>query len=125
MTNEQRQVHLTAVFLRTSFDAIKSSMAGKLEDALPCWLDASMLMMLNRELHGCYRQAKPLFDTQTVQLLALAAQQCDVLLAQCPGLLNSTLCHRHLDAILTPLQAAMQRMSAPLHTPRRRLWPLG
>ena len=61
MTSEQRQLRQTLLFLRTSFEAIQHSIAGRLEDPLPCWLDTSMLSMLSRELTRCCQQAKPLF----------------------------------------------------------------
>ncbi|MFG6665711.1 hypothetical protein ACGK9R_01215 [Halomonas sp. HNIBRBA4712] len=48
MANEQRQLRQTLVFLRTSFEAVQHSIAGRLDDPLPCWLDTSMLSMLSR-----------------------------------------------------------------------------
>ncbi|WP_340147058.1 hypothetical protein [Halomonas sp. PA16-9] len=61
MTSEQRQLRQTVIFLRTSFEAVQHSIAGRLEDPLPCWMDTSMLSMLSRELTRCCQQSKPLF----------------------------------------------------------------
>ena len=80
MTSEQRQLRQTLLFLRTSFEAIQHSIAGRLEDPLPCWLDTSMISMLSRELTRCCQQAKPLFAPAVVEQLFIASQQCDLLL---------------------------------------------
>lgn len=61
MNSEQRQLRQTIVFLRTSFEAIQHSIAGRLDDPLPCWLDTGMLTMLSRELNRCCQQAKAVF----------------------------------------------------------------
>ncbi|MGP8291425.1 hypothetical protein ACT3OH_14265 [Vreelandella zhanjiangensis] len=119
MTSEQRQLRQTIVFLRTSFEAIQHSIAGRLDDPLPCWLDAGMLSMLSRELMRCSQQAKPLFAAPTVEQLFVASQQCELLLKQCPGVLSSALCYRQLAAIMLPLDTALQMMAVP----SKRRWP--
>lgn len=119
MTSEQRQIHQTALFLRTSFEAVQCSIAGRLEDPLPCWLDTSMVMMLSRELKRCCHQSKPLFVPEASEQLYLASQQCDLLLKQCPGMLSSAMCYRHLGTILTPLNEAIQHMAIPI----KMRWP--
>ncbi|MGP9797230.1 hypothetical protein ACT3UJ_07710 [Halomonas sp. 86] len=119
MTSEQRQLRQTLGFLRTSFEAIQHSIAGRLSDPLPCWLDTGMLSMLAGELNRCCKEAKPLFAPQVVEQIFLAAQQCELLLKQCPGVLNSAICHRQLAAIMLPLNNALQLIVIP---PKRR-WP--
>ncbi|WP_447044582.1 hypothetical protein [Vreelandella sp. H-I2] len=119
MTSEQRQLRQTVMFLRTSFEAVQHSIAGRLEDPLPCWMDTSMLSMLSRELTRCCQQAKPLFAPAVVEQLFIASQQCDLLLKQCPGVLNSAVCYRQLGAIMLPLSSALQQID----TPSKRRWP--
>lgn len=119
MTNEQRQLRQTLLFLRTSFEAVQHSIAGRLDDPLPCWLDTSMLSMLSRELTRCSQQAKPLFAPPVVEQLFVASQQCERLLSQCPGILSSTVCYRQLGAILLPLSSAIQQIGTPI----KRRWP--
>ena len=97
MTSEQRQLRQTVMFLRTSFEAVQHSIAGRLEDPLPCWMDTSMLSMLSRELTRCCQQAKPLFAPAVVEQL----------------------CYRQLGAIMLPLSSALQQID----TPAKRRWP--
>ncbi|MCH4565400.1 hypothetical protein MKP05_20075 [Halomonas sp. EGI 63088] len=111
MNAERSKVYYTAVFLHVSFQAIKRSMAGRESDSLPCWLDTNLLMMLSRELRACRDQGGYLGDAR--QALDAAYYHCGLLLAQCPGGLNSKLCHQHLDAILLPLQQAIEVLAAP------------
>ncbi|AJY49150.1 MULTISPECIES: hypothetical protein [Halomonadaceae] len=119
MTSEQRQLRQTVMFLRTSFEAVQHSIAGRLEDPLPCWLDTSMLTMLSRELTRCCQQAKPLFAPPVTEQLFIASQQCELLLKQCPGVLSSAVCHRQLAAIMLPLATALQQID----NPAKRRWP--
>ena len=120
MTSEQRQLRQTLIFLRTSFEAVQHSIAGRLEDPLPCWLDTSMLTMLSRELTRCCQQAKPLFSPPVTEQLYIASQQCDLLLKQCPGVLSSAVCYRQLGAIMLPLSSALQQIDTPVK--RRWAW---
>lgn len=119
MTSEQRQLRQTVIFLRTSFEAVQHSIAGRLEDPLPCWMDTSMLTMLSRELTRCCQQSKPLFTPPVTEQLYIASQQCDLLLKQCPGVLSSTVCYRQLGAIMLPLTSALQQIDSPA----KRRWP--
>ncbi|GEN26547.1 hypothetical protein HVA01_01930 [Halovibrio variabilis] len=119
MTSEQRQLRQTVTFLRTSFEAVQNSIAGRLEDPLPCWMDTSMLTMLSRELTRCSQQSKPLFAPPVTEQLYIASQQCELLLKQCPGVLSSAVCHRQLTAIMLPLSSALQQID----TPAKRRWP--
>jgi len=111
MTPERPRLHTTVVFLQVSFQAIKHSMAGKASDGLPCWLDGRMLTMLCRDLKACRDQAAGQGDAH--QALETACSQCDALLGHCPGGLDSTLCHHHLDAILAGLQRALAALPLP------------
>lgn len=119
MTSEQRQLRQTVIFLRTSFEAVQHSIAGCLEDPLPCWMDTSMLSMLSRELTRCCQQSKPLFAPAVTEQLYIASQQCELLLKQCPGVLSSAICYRQLGAIMLPLSSALQQID----TPAKRRWP--
>lgn len=119
MNSEQRQLRHTIMFLRTSFEAVQHSIAGRLDDPLPCWLDTGMLSMLSRELTHCCQQAKPLFAPAVTEQLYIASQQCELLLRQCPGVLSSAVCHRQLAAIMLPLSSALQQIDAPA----KRRWP--
>lgn len=123
MTSEQRQLRQTLVFLRTSFEAIQHSIAGRLEDPLPCWLDTAMLSMLADELSRCCKEAKPLFAPPAVEQIFLASQQCKLLLKQCPGVMSSAICHRQLAAILLPLTNAIGQINTPAK--RRWFWQRG
>ncbi|MCS2608212.1 hypothetical protein [Halomonas dongshanensis] len=118
MTSEQRQLRQTLIFLRTSFEAVQHSIAGRLDDPLPCWLDTGMLSMLSRELHRVAAQGRTLFTVPVQQQLYIADQQCDLLLRQCPGVMSSAICHRQLGAILLPLSAAIANIAVP--APKRR-----
>lgn len=118
MTSEQRQLRQTLGFLRTSFEAVQHSIAGRLDDPLPCWLDTTMLSMLARELSRCSQEAKPLFAPQVVEQICLASQQCELLLKQCPGVLSSAVCYRQLTAIMLPLTSAIGQVD----TPAKRRW---
>lgn len=121
MNAERPKVYYTAVFLHVSFQAIKHSMAGGgKRDSLPCWLDTGLLMMLSRELRDCRDLAGSSDNIR--QALDAACYQCGLLLAQCPGALNSTLCHQHLDAILQPLQQAIEMLAAPPGTSPASFW---
>ncbi|WGI25096.1 hypothetical protein QEN58_17450 [Halomonas alkaliantarctica] len=119
MTSEQRQLRQTVMFLRTSFEAVQHSIAGRLEDPLPCWMDTSLLSMLSRELTRCCQQAKPLFSPPVTEQLFIASQQCELLLNQCPGVLSSAVCDRQLAAIMLPLATALQQID----NPAKRRWP--
>lgn len=119
MTSEQRQLRQTVIFLRTSFEAVQHSIAGRLEDPLPCWMDTQMLAMLSRELTRCCQQSKPLFAPAVTEQLYIASQQCELLLKQCPGVLSSAVCHRQLGAIMLPLASALQQIDSPA----KRRWP--
>ncbi|MDW0358788.1 hypothetical protein Q8G38_05590 [Halomonas venusta] len=119
MTSEQRQLRQTLIFLRTSFEAVQHSIAGRLDDPLPCWLDTSMLTLLSRELTRCSQQAKPLFAPLVTKQIFIASQQCDLLLKQCPGVLSSAVCHRQLTAIMLALTNAIEQVN----TPAKRRWP--
>ena len=118
MNPETRQLRQTLVFIRTSFEAIQHSMAGRLEDPLPCWLDASLLALLSRELKRCYQQAA-LSDPLLAQQLLIAYQGSDLLLKQCPGVLSSAVCYRQLSAVLEPLNTAILQLSQT----KKRRWP--
>jgi hypothetical protein len=119
MTSEQRQLRQTVIFLRTSFEAVQHSIAGRLEDPLPCWMDTNMLSMLSRELTRCCQQSKPLFAPAVTEQLYIASQQCELLLKQCPGVLSSAVCYRQLGAIMLPLSSALQQID----TTAKRRWP--
>lgn len=119
MTSEQRQLRQTVIFLRTSFEAVQHSIAGRLKSPLPCWLDTSMLSMLSRELTRCCQQSKPLFAPAVTEQLYIASQQCELLLKQCPGVLSSAVCYRQLGAIMLPLSSTLQQID----TPAKRRWP--
>ncbi|MFC2991494.1 hypothetical protein [Halomonas tibetensis] len=109
MSTERPKAYYTAVFLQVSFRAIKQSMAGKASDGLPCWLDTRMLGMLARELKACVDQTP--HPTAAHEALETASEECDQLLARCPGDLDSTLCHRQLDAILEALKRAIEALT--------------
>ncbi|UYV18584.1 hypothetical protein K1Y77_14105 [Halomonas qaidamensis] len=119
MTSEQRQLRQTLIFLRTSFEAVQHSIAGRLDDPLPCWLDTSMLTLMSRELARCSQQAKPLFPPLVTEQVFIASQQCDLLLKQCPGVLSSAVCYRQLSAIMLALTNAIEQTD----TPAKRRWP--
>lgn len=119
MTSEQRQLRQTLVFLRTSFEAIQHSIAGRLDDPLPCWLDTTLLSMLAREVNRCCKEAKALFAPQAVEQIFIASQQCEMLLKQCPGVLSSAVCYRQLAAIMLSLSTALQQIDTPV----KRRWP--
>ncbi|MDR5899916.1 hypothetical protein QC823_13050 [Halomonas vilamensis] len=118
MAAEHRQLRQTLIFLRTSFEAVQHSIAGRLDDPLPCWLDASLLAMLSRELKRCYQEAALVTPSVAKQVL-MASQNSDLLLKQCPGVLSSAVCHRQLDAVLLPLEAAISLLTYP----EKRRWP--
>ena len=118
MATALRQLRQTLIFLSTSFEAVQHSIAGRLDDPLPCWLDASLLAMLSRELKRCYQEAALLNPLVAKQLL-IASQNSDLLLKQCPGVLSSAVCHRQLDAILMPLNSAIAHLACP----EKRRWP--
>ncbi|TVM05757.1 MAG: hypothetical protein FMJ08_08225 [Halomonas sp.] len=118
MNSETRQLRQTLIFIRTSFEAIQGSMAGRLDDPLPCWLDASLLALLSRELKRCYQQAT-FNDLLLAKQLLVASQGSDLLLKQCPGVLSSAVCYRQLSAILEPLDAAILHIDET----KKRRWP--
>ncbi|MGM0982507.1 MAG: hypothetical protein ACQEXG_03645 [Pseudomonadota bacterium] len=120
MNAKHSSTYYTVVFLQVSFQAIKHSMAGKASDELPCWLDGRMLKMLCRDLKTCRDQA--IADEEARRGLEAACDQCDALLAHCPGGLNSSLCHHHLDAILVGLQHALLSLDAPPPSEHPGLW---
>lgn len=109
MSTERPKAYYTAVFLQVSFRAIKQSMAGKASDDLPCWLDTRMLGMLSGELEACSDEA--VHPTTAHQALESARQACEELLSRCPGGLDSSVCHRYLDAILEALQRAINALA--------------
>lgn len=119
MNSESRQLRQTLIFLRTSFEAVQHSIAGRLDDPLPCWLDTSLLTLLSRELYRCHEQAQ-LLSHDAAEQLWLAATRCELLLKQCPGVLSSTICYRQLAAILLPLNAAAACLALPA---KKRRWP--
>ncbi len=118
MNSESRQLRQTLIFIRTSFEAIQGSMAGRLDDPLPCWLDASLLALLSRELKRCYHQAA-CNDPLLARQLHVALQGSDLLLKQCPGVISSAVCYRQLSAILEPLDAAILHLDES----KKRRWP--
>jgi len=120
MTPQRPRMYYTAVFLHVSFKAIKHSMAGKASDGLPCWLDSKMLMMLCGDLKACRDQAATRDGVH--QSLEVACIECDALLARCPGGLDSTLCHCHLDAILEALQDAIDALTTVAEPADTSLW---
>ncbi|MBB3189322.1 hypothetical protein [Halomonas cerina] len=120
MSTPRPQMYYTAVFLRVSFQAIQRSMAGKASDGLPCWLDSQLLLMLSRELDECRDRVAS--RPEVHQALEDASGECTMLLSHCPGGLDSTLCHRHLDAILVALQQAIAALDAPTDAGPTRLW---
>ncbi len=120
MNPERPRTYTTVVFLQVSFQAIKHSMAGKASDGLPCWLDGRMLRMLCRDLKACRDQT--VAHDEAHQALEAACTQCDALLAHCPGGLDSTLCHHHLDAILAGLQRTLLALAAPPAAAPTGLW---
>jgi hypothetical protein len=106
------------MFLRTSFEAVQHSIAGRLEDPLPCWMDTQMLSMLSRELTRCSQQSKPLFSPTVTEQLYIASQQCELLLKQCPGVMSSAVCHRQLAAIMLSRELTRcSQQSKPLFPP--------
>lgn len=109
MSTERPKAYYTAVFLQVSFRAIKQSMAGKASDDLPCWLDTRMLDMLSRELESCSDETA--HPAAAHKALESARQACEELLSRCPGGLDSSVCHRYLDAILEALQQAIEVMA--------------
>ncbi|MBE0489868.1 MAG: hypothetical protein IBX53_12400 [Halomonas sp.] len=120
MSTERPKAYYTAVFLRGSFRAIKESMAGKAGDGLPCWLDTRMLGMLCRELTACSEEATLPADAH--EALESAREACEQLLSRCPGGLDSTLCHRHLDAILEALKRAIDALDRTPSSPDASRW---
>ncbi|WP_051530248.1 hypothetical protein [Halomonas halodenitrificans] len=104
MSSHRPKAYYTTVFLQVSFQAIKNSLAGKASDSIPCWLDSKMLMMLLRELKEC--QALPEVNDTARRALGQASEECEQLLGLCPGGLDTTRCHRQLDAIIDALQRA-------------------
>lgn len=120
MNAERSRLYYTTVFLHVSFQAVKHSLAGKESDALPCWLDTGMLMMLFTELQGCRDRATTCSDAG--RSLASACHHCERLLAQCPGALTSTVCHRHLNAILAPLHDVMGMLATPTPSTPAGVW---
>ncbi|MBB3332680.1 hypothetical protein BDK63_003580 [Halomonas campaniensis] len=120
MSTERPKAYYTAVFLQVSFRAIKDSMAGKAGDGLPCWLDTRMLGMLCRDLQACCIETDD--QDPAHRPLADARDACDQLLARCPGGLDSTLCHHHLDAILEALGQAITALDRPPSPPDASRW---
>ncbi|SEK88481.1 hypothetical protein [Halomonas daqiaonensis] len=120
MNPERPRMYYNVIFLQVSFQAIKHSMAGKASDGLPCWLDGKMLKMLCRDLTACRDQA--VAHDEAHQGLEAACTQCEELLAHCPGGLNSTVCHRYLDAILVGLQHTLVSLDAPPTAKPTSLW---
>ncbi|TFH86181.1 hypothetical protein EQG41_13895 [Billgrantia azerbaijanica] len=120
MNAERSQLFYTCTFLYVSFQAIQHSMAGKASDSLPCWLDTGLITMLSRELRSAREQASPFPEVS--EALDVAIYHCGLLLAQCPGALNSQLCHHHLDAIMVPLKEATARLSAAPATAGSHSW---
>ncbi|MYL23393.1 hypothetical protein [Vreelandella massiliensis] len=118
MATELRQLRQTLIFLRTSFEAVQHSIAGRLDDPLPCWLDASLLAMLSRELKRCYHEAA-LVNPPLAKQVLIASQHSDLLLRQCPGVMSSAVCFRQLEGVLKPLNAAISLLSYP----EKRSWP--
>lgn len=118
ISRDPRQLRLTILFLRTSFEAMQHSIALRLDDPLPCWLDTGTLSMLAGELARASREAESTLSPDAFKELCLATQQCQLLLKQCPGVLSSAFCHRQLGAIVLALDTALAHIDSP--TPRRR-----
>lgn len=111
MQRDHPKACYTVVFLQVSFRAIKDSMAGRSSPGVPCWPDSGMLTMLCRDLAACRDQLEE--DDAAREALSQATEQCEQLLTHCPGGLDTALCHRHLDAILTALQRASSLLTTP------------
>ncbi|MCG7600799.1 hypothetical protein MHM84_13490 [Halomonas sp. McH1-25] len=110
MTAERSQLYYTCVFLHVSFQAIQASvMTSSREDDTPCWLDAQLLQMLSGELQRCRQEAAPFREVS--QALDTAIYHCSLLMAQCPASVNRRLCQHHLEAIMSPLKLATDRLS--------------
>lgn len=121
MSSPRPKAYYTTVFLQVSFQAIKNSLAGKASDSIPCWLDSKMLMMLSRELKECQERTE--VDDTARRALAQASEECDQLLRLCPGGLDTTRCHRQLDAIIDALQRASSTLpKAPSVPPTPSRW---
>ncbi|WP_252106013.1 MULTISPECIES: hypothetical protein [unclassified Halomonas] len=115
---DQRQLRQSVLFLRTSFEAMQHSIAPRLEDPLPCWLDTGTLSMLAGELARVSEEATSVLPFDAHAKLCLASNQCELLLKQCPGVLSSAFCHRQLGAIVLTLNAALLSAAAP--APKKR-----
>ncbi|MDN3525874.1 hypothetical protein QWY79_11430 [Halomonas sabkhae] len=111
MKAERSQLFYQCTFLYVSFQAIHQSIAGKHDDTQPCWMDTSLLDMLSGELHHARRHAAHV--PTTTQPLDIAIYHCNMLLANCPGAMNSQFCRDHLDAIMQALKATTEALSAP------------
>lgn len=120
-SQEQRQLRQKMIFLRTSFEAMQHAIAPRLADPLPCWLDTGTLAMLARELTSACREAQASLAPPSRTPLCLAANQCQLLLKQCPGVLSSAVCHRQLGDIVNALNEALVHAAAPAPA-RRWFW---
>lgn len=110
MTAERSQLYYTCVFLHVSFQAIQRSVTNSdKKDDTPCWLDATLLRMLSGELQRCRQEAAPFPEVR--QALDTAIYHCGLLMAQCPAAVNRRLCQHHLEAIMSPLRLASDRLS--------------
>ncbi|TDX29819.1 hypothetical protein DFO67_10657 [Modicisalibacter xianhensis] len=110
MTAERSQLYYTCVFLHVSFQAIQRSVADSAQkDDTPCWLDATLLRMLSGELQRCRLEAAPF--TEVGEALDTAIYHCGLLMAQCPAAVNRRLCQHHLEAIMSPLKLASDRLA--------------
>lgn len=67
--------------------------------------------MLCRELKACGEE--PGHNAPAHEALDTARVECDTLLARCPGGMDSTLCHHHLDTILEALGQAVAALDRP------------
>ncbi|MEC9483580.1 MAG: hypothetical protein UMU75_09715 [Halomonas sp.] len=122
MDAERSQLYYTCVFLHVSFQAILSKItASARDDGTPCWLDAQLLQMLSGELQRCRQAAAPF--KEVCQALDTAIYHCGLLIAQCPAAVDRRLCRHHLEAIMSPLKLASDRLSGdPGHvSPGQRL----
>ncbi|MCW4149318.1 hypothetical protein OM427_07205 [Halomonas sp. 18H] len=111
MKAERSQLFYQCTFLYVSFQAIHQSIGGADDDTQPCWLDTSLLSMLNAELQRIRRHAAHV--PTIIEPLDIAVYHCNMLLANCPGAMNSQFCRDHLDAIMQALKATTEALSAP------------
>lgn len=76
--------------------------------------------MLCRELKACCEESG--HHGPAHEALETARGECEALLARCPGEMDSTLCHRHLNGILEALQRAIDSLTKLPASPDATLW---